>query len=336
MRATSSAAASPLQRRAAGLLAALLLAAAAIHAVPAAAQAWPSRPVRLLVPIPPGGGPDVVARIVSQKLADAFAQPFVVENRVGGNGNLAGDLVAKAAPDGYTLLVGMDSLIAINAHLYGKMPFDPLKDLIPVASLVSNMFVLALNPSVPAKTFPEFLDYARRANPPLNYASGGNGSQHHLTMERLKQRAGIQLVHIPYKGGVPATTATVAGEVSVMMSGTSTAPQIRAGRLRAIAVTGAKRSGLLPDVAAIAEFYPDFEMTQWYGLFAPAGTPEPVLARLRAEVARALASSDVKEKFHGAGGIDAWITTPQEFAAAIRADDAKYSKLVKDIGARVD
>ena len=318
-------------------VAALVMAPLAMRAGDAVAQGLVSggKPMRIVVAFAAGGPVDVPARAIAQRLTDALGQQVIVENIPGAGGLIGADAVAKSAPDGHSMLI-TTSALSIQAASVKKMPFDPLKDLVPVASLVSNMFVLAVNPSVPAKTFTEFLDYARRANPPLNYASGGNGSQHHLTMERLKQRAGIPLVHIPYKGGVPATTATVAGEVSVMMSGTSTAPQIRAGRLRAIAVTGAKRSGLLPDVAAIAEFYPDFEMTQWYGLFAPAGTPETVLARLRAEVARALASSDVKEKFHGAGGIDAWITTPQEFSAAIRADDAKYSKLVKDIGARVD
>jgi tripartite-type tricarboxylate transporter receptor subunit TctC len=260
----------------------------------------------------------------------------VVENRVGGNGNLAGELVAKSPSDGYTLLLGMDSLMVINPHLYAKMPFDPQRDLAPVASLVSNGFFMAVNPSVPARTFPEFIEYARRANPPLQYASGGNGSQHHLTMERLKARAGIDMIHIPYKGGAPATTATVAGEVPVMMSGTSTAPQIKAGRLRALAFTGPQRSRILPEVPAIAEFYPDFVMIQWYGLFAPAGVPEAALARLRAEVNRALILPDIKDKLTNAGGVEPWITTPEEFAAEIRDEYAKYAKLVKDVGAKVD
>jgi len=301
-----------------------------------AAAQFPSKPIRLLVPIPPGGGPDIVARLIAPRLADALGQPVVVENRVGGNGNVAGELVVKSAPDGYTLLLGMDSLMVINPHLYASMPFAPLKDLAPVASLVSNGFFLAVNPSVPAQTFPEFIEYARRANPPLQYASGGNGSQHHLTMERLKARAGISMVHIPYKGGAPATTATVAGEVAVMMSGTSTAPQIRAGRLRALAFTGPRRSAVLPDVPAIAEFYPDFVMVQWYGLFAPAGTAEPVLARLRAEVNAVLVLPEVRERLRNAGGVEPWITAPEEFAAEIRGEYAKYQKLVKEVGAKVD
>src|SRR5437867_2468812 len=205
--------------------------AVALLASGAAAQ-YPSKPVRLLVPIPPGGGPDLVGRLIAARLTDTLGQPVVVENRVGGNGVVAGEAVAKAAPDGYTLLVGMDSLLAINPHLYERMPFDPLSDLAPVASLVSNGFFLVVNPQVPAQNLAEFIEYAKRANPPLQYASGGNGSQHHLTMERLKGRAGIALAHIPYKGGAPATTATVSGEVAAMMSGTSTAPPSKAGRRR--------------------------------------------------------------------------------------------------------
>ncbi len=301
-----------------------------------AAAQYPSRPIRLLVPIPPGGGPDIVARLIAPKLGDALGQPVVVENRVGGNGNLAGELVAKSPADGHTLLLGMDSLMVINPHLYASMPFDPLRDLAPVASLVSNGFFLAVNPSVPARTFPEFIEYARRADPPLHYGSGGNGSQHHLTMERLKMRAGINMVHVPYKGGAPATTATVAGEVAAMMSGTSTAGQIKAGRLRALAFTGPQRSRILPDVPTIAEFYPDFVMIQWYGLFAPAGTPEGVLVRLRAEVNKTLVRPDVREKLSNSGGVEPWITTPEEFAAEIRSEYAKYAKLVKDVGAKVD
>ncbi|MEI6303486.1 MAG: tripartite tricarboxylate transporter substrate binding protein [Betaproteobacteria bacterium] len=301
-----------------------------------AAAQYSSRPIRLLVPIPPGGGPDIVARLIAPKMAEALGQPVVVENRVGSNGNIAGDFVAKSAPDGYTLLLGMDSLIAINPHLYAKMPFDTLKDLAPVASLVSNGFFIAVNPSVPAQTLAEFVEVARRANPPLQYASGGNGSQHHLTMERLKARAGINLVHIPYKGGSPAATATVAGEVAVTMSGTSSAPQIKAGRLRALAFTGKQRSAVMPDVPTVSELYPDFTMVQWYGLFVAAGTPEPVIARLRLEVNKALAQPDVRERLRNAGGVEPWITTPEEFAAEIRSEYAGYGKLVKDLGAKVD
>ena len=297
---------------------------------------YPTRPIRLLVGFPPGGGPDIVARLLAPKLAEALGQPVVVETRVGGTGTLAGEAAAKSTPDGHTLLLGHDGLFVINPHLYRQTPIDPLKDLVPVASLVSNGFFLAINPSLPVHNFTDFIEYARRADPPLQYGSGGNGSQHHLTMERLKARAGINMVHVPYKGGAPATTATVAGEVAAMMSGTSTAGQIRAGRLRAIAYTGPTRSRVLPDVPAIAEFYPDFVMVQWYGLFAPAGTPEAVIARLRAEVDRILMLPDIRDKLSNAGGVEAWITSPEEFVAQIRSEYATYGKLVKQVGAKID
>jgi tripartite-type tricarboxylate transporter receptor subunit TctC len=300
------------------------------------AQTYPSRPIRLIVPIPPGGAPDIAARVLGEKLAQSLGQPVVVESKVGSNGNIAAEFVAKASPDGYTLLLGMDSLLAINPHLYSRMPIDVLRDLVPVASVASNMFVLSINPQLPVKTFPEFIEYARKANPPLAYASGGNGSQHHLTMESLKQRAGIELVHIPYKGGAPATTATVAGEVAAMFAGTSTAPQIKAGRLRALAVTGAKRSEAFPDVPTIGEFYPGFEMEIWLGLFAPTGTPDAVLARLRDDVAKALATQEVRERLANAGGLQPLIMTPAEFTAMIRSDYAKFADLVKRTGAKVD
>jgi tripartite-type tricarboxylate transporter receptor subunit TctC len=312
------------------------LAAALLAGATASLAQYPTRPVRIVVTIPPGGAPDLTARIVGEKLASGLGQPVVIENRPGSNGNIAAELVAKGEADGYTLLLGADSLLTINPHVYSRMPIDVQRDLVPVASLVSNMFVLSVNPSLPVTSFREFIEYARKANPPLNYASGGNGSQHQFMMEALKRRAGINLVHVPYKGGSPATRATVAGEVAAMFAGTSTAPQIKAGRLRALAVTGAKRSHLFPDLPAIGEVYPGYEMTIWLGLFAPAGTPEPVLARLREEVAKALASPDVKEKLNNAGGLQAFATSPAEFAALIRSDYEKYGKLVRDIGVKVD
>src|SRR6267142_4974112 len=216
-----------------------VLAFAALFSLASWAQ-YPSRPIKLIVPIPPGGAPDISARVIGQRLSELVAQPVVVENRPGSNGNIAMDLVAKSAPDGYTLGLLADSMVAINPHLYKEMQTDPLKDLAPVASVVSNQWVLSVNPSVPAKSFKEFIDYARKASPPLAYASGGNGSIHQLAMEMLKQRAGIELVHVPYKGGAPATTATVAGETAAMWAGSSNAPQIKAGRLRALAVSGGK------------------------------------------------------------------------------------------------
>ena len=310
-----------------------------VFAVLVSLNAWaqyPTRPIKLIVPIPPGGAPDISARVVGQRLAELLGQPVVVENRPGSNGNIAMELLAKATPDGYTLALLADSMITINPHLYKEMQTDPIKDLAPVASVVSNQWVLSVNPSVPVKNFQEFIEYARRAKPSLAYASGGNGSIHQLAMEMLKQRAGIDLVHVPYKGGAPATTATVAGEVAAMFSGTSSAPQIKSGKLRALAVTGRHRSELFPDLPTIAEYYPGYEVTIWLGLFSAAGTPQAVLASLHTEVNKLLAEPEIRRKLHAAGGLEPYISAPSEFAALIRVDYNKYGKLVKDMGVTVD
>jgi tripartite-type tricarboxylate transporter receptor subunit TctC len=236
--------------------------------------AVPTRPVTIIVPIPPGGAPDIAARVLADKLGQTLGQPVVVENRAGAERQHRERAGREGAADGYTLGLLADSQIAINPHLY-KMPIDTLRELAPVSPVAVNQFVLTVNPSLPVKTFPEFIEYARKANPPLPYASGGNGSQHHLTMEMLKQRAGIKLLHVPYKGGAPAAAATVAGDTVAMWSGSSNAPQIRAGRLRPLAVSGAQRSPQYPDLPTISEFYPGFENSIWLGLFGPAGIPEP-------------------------------------------------------------
>src|SRR5437764_8891394 len=232
--------------------AAALLLSAAAHAE------FPSRPIHILVTIPPGGAPDIVARVLAEKISPALGQPVIVDNKPAANGNAAAAEVARAAPDGHTLLLGADSLITINPHVYSSVPLDPLKDLTPISSLVSNQFVLSINPKLPPKTFPEFIEYARKANRPLAYASGGNGSQHQLTMEMLKERAGFDMVHVPYKGGAPATAATMSGEVAALFSGTSSAPQIKAGRTRALAVAGAERPPTFPDAPTSRVLYPAF------------------------------------------------------------------------------
>jgi tripartite-type tricarboxylate transporter receptor subunit TctC len=285
---------------------------------------------------PPGGAPDIAARVLGGKLEEALGQPVVVENRAGANGNIAAELVAKAPPDGNTLGLLADSQVTINPHLYGRMQIDTLRDLAPVHTVAMNQFVLAVNAQLPVKDFQEFIELARKSNPPLAYASGGNGSQHHLTMEMLKQRAGINLLHVPYKGGAPAATAAVAGEVAAMWAGSSNVPQMKAGRLKALAVSGARRSALYPELPTIGEFYPGFENSIWLGLFAPAGIPEATLARLRSEIKRALESPEVKQKLNAAGGLEPYVTTPQEFSALIRRDHAKYAKVVKDLGIKLD
>ena len=297
---------------------------------------FPSRPIHILVTIPPGGAPDIVARVVGEKISHTLGQPVVIDNKPAANGNPAAAEVARAAPDGYTLLLAADSLIAINPHVYSKMPLDTLKDLTPVSSLVSNQFVLSINPALPPKTFPQFIEYAKKANPPLAYASGGNGSQHQLTMEMLKERAGFDMIHVPYKGGAPATAATMSGEVAALFSGTSSAPQIKGGRIRALAVAGAKRSPTFPDVPTISEFYPGFENSIWLGLFGPAGMPEDVLERLRTEVRRALEAPEVKASLMGKGSLETLILSPKDFEALIRRDYDKYGNLIKKLGIKVD
>ena len=302
----------------------------------AASAQFPSRPVTILVPIAAGGAPDIAARVIAAKLSESLGQPVIVENRTGANGNVAMDLVAKAAPDGHTLGLLADSQITVNPHLYKSMPLDTLRDLSPVHTVAVNQFVLTVNPQLPVKTFTDFIEYARKARPPLAYASGGNGSQHHLTMEMLKQRAGIDLLHVPYKGGTPAAAAAVAGEVAAVWSGASNAPQIKAGRLRALAVSGARRSPVYPELPTISEFYPGFVTEIWLGLFGPANLPPAVLGRLRDELRKVLENADTKAKLNAVGGLDPFIAPPDEFNAIIRRDYEKYAKVVKDLNLKID
>jgi tripartite-type tricarboxylate transporter receptor subunit TctC len=299
-----------------------------------AAQTYPTHPIRILVTT--GGAPDLISRALGEKLAEALGQPVVVEARTGANGNIAGELVARAAPDGHTLLLCPDSLIVNNPHVYSKMPFDPLKDLVPVALVASSELLLVVNPDKPFKTLPEFVDYAKKANPPLAYGSNGTGGQHHLTMEMLKAQAGIELLHVPYKNAAAAATGALGGEVSILFSGGAAGALVRAGRLRALAVAGPKRLAAFPDVPTIGETYPGFVNSIWLGLCAPRGTPEPVLLKLRTEVNKLLATADMREKFNRAGGLEPLISTPAEFAALIRADYDKYGKLIRALNIRVE
>jgi tripartite-type tricarboxylate transporter receptor subunit TctC len=310
---------------------------AALFAGSALAQQYPNRPIRLVVPSAPGGAPDVLSRALSDKLTAALGQPIVIENRTGAQGNIGADIVAKAAPDGYTLLVGWDSMITINPHVYEKMTYDSMKDLVPVATMSSVEYVLAVNPSVPAKTFPEFIEYAKKSKTPLPYSSIGNGSLHHLAMEMLKTSAGLNLQHIPYKGAVPAATATIAGDTLLTVASTGASPHFKSGRLRPLAAMGAKRNPDFPELPPVGEFYPGSDITSWVGLFAPAGTPEPIVARLRNEINKLLATPEMKERFNrGGGGLNPFITTPAQFAALLKSDYAKYGKAVKAIGLKID
>ena len=300
-----------------------------------AAAQYPAKPITFLVSNL-GGAPDLTARLIGQRLGEVFQQPVLIEPRPGSNGVIASDIVAKYAPNGYTFIFGPESNVVINPHLYAKMPFNALKDLIPVASAYKSNFVLAINPSVPARNLQQFVEYAKKANPSLSYASGGNGSQHHLLMEMLKTRAGIDLMHVPYKGGSGATMAAVAGDVAVLFAGPSIISQVRSGQLRAIAVSGEKRSSVLPDVPTIAETYPGHSMNPWGGLFGPAGTPAAVIARLRTEMNKVLAQPDIPDKMDNMGGLMPFVTTPEELSVLIRNQYASYGKIIKSIGATLD
>ena len=320
-----------------GLARFVLAAAVVMSATAALAQSYPSRPIRMILAFPPGGATDIIARTVGQPLAARLGQPVVVDNRPGSNGNVAAELVAKSRPDGHTLLLGSDSLVGINPHLYAKMPIDPLKDLIPVATLVANQLVLAVNPSlVPVKDLPGFVAFVRHASAPMFYGSIGNGSQHHLAMEMLKRRAGINLTHVPYKGGGPAGIAVMSGEVAAMFGGGSVVPLVRSGQLRALAVSSRRRSAALPDLPTIAEFYPGFEVTIWQGLMAPAGTPQAIVETLRREVNTILTQPEVAERLISSGSGEPSITTLDEFAAMIRRDHENYGKVIREIGVKVD
>jgi tripartite-type tricarboxylate transporter receptor subunit TctC len=315
----------------------LLACACALAALaPAVAQTYPTRPIKLLVSFPPGGASDLIARVFGAALSERIGQPVVVENRPGANGNMAGEAAAHAAADGYTLLLGPSALFAINPHLYAKMAIDPLKDLLPVASLVENELVLAANPALTAgMDFRGFVELARKSQPPLFYASIGNGSEHHLSMELLKRAAGIDLTHVPYKGGGPAALGVIAGNTAAMFGGGSVVPLIKSGQLHALAVTGARRSKVLPDLPAIAEVYPGYEVTLWQGLFAPVGTPDAVVERLRKEAAIVRVLPEVAQKIANAGAGEPWVATDAEFAAQIRADNEKFGKVIETIGAKI-
>lgn len=288
------------------------------------------------MPNPPGGATDTLARLVAPKLGEALGQPLIVDNRPGSNGNLASELASKAAPDGYTLYLAADAQIVIGPHLYATMPLDTLKDLAPVATLVSTQMMLVARAELPATNLQEFIELARRTNPPLPYASIGNGSQHHLVMEMLKQRAGIDLLHVPYKGGGPAMTALLGNQVAAMFGGNSVTGQVKGGKVRALAVAGKQRSSAFPDLPRLADLYPGLEVTPWLALFAPVGLPAGVLARVRADTNRLLADEEMRAGIRKLGGLDPYVTTPDEFSALLRAEYARYGEIVKSVGARID
>jgi tripartite-type tricarboxylate transporter receptor subunit TctC len=311
--------------------------AAALPFAPAVAQTYPSKPIRLFVSYPPGGASDLIARVIGQPLSERLGQPIVIENRPGATGNIAGDAVAHAEPDGYTIFLGPSALFAINPHLYARMPIDPLKDLLPVASLVQNALVLAANPTISAgKDFRQFIEMARASNPPLFYASIGNGSEHHLAMELLKRAAGVDLTHVPYRGGGPAAIGVIAGDTAAMFGGGSVVPLIKSGQLRGLAVSGPQRSPLLPDLPTIGEIYSGYEVTLWQGLFVPVGTPPAIVEKLATEASVVRALPDVAQKLAAAGSGEPLVMTHAEFVARIRSDYEKFGKVIKSIGAKVE
>lgn len=302
----------------------------------AVAQPYPSQPIRLVLGLPPGGAADIVARLVGQALEQRLGQPVVIENKPGSGSNIAADFVAKSRPDGYTLMVAPDSLFTINPHLYRTMPIDPLKDLTPVASLVINQLVLVVSPTLAVKDLPDFVALAQHSNPPLFYSSFGNGTQSHLAMEMLKQQAKMNFVHVPYRGGVAAAMAVMAKDVSANFGGGGVFPMVQSGQLRALGVAGPQRMRQLPDVPSISEFYPDYQATLWQGLFAPAGTPQDVIARLRSAISDVLSQKSFADKLSSTGSGEPYPSTPTEFATRIDSDYQKYGKLIRSIGVKID
>jgi len=298
----------------------------------ALAQSYPTRAIKLVVPSSPGGGTDIVARILGQKLSEQLGQQFVVENRAGAGTVIGNDAVAKSAPDGYTLLMGLSTL-AINPSMYAKLPYDALRDFAPISQSVSACNILILHPSVPAKTVVELIALARAKPGSLTFGSAGMGTNPHLSGELFKSLARIDMVHVPFKGSGQSIISQLAGEIAANFPSVPTAmPYVKAGRLRGIGVTTLKRVEVLPDVPSIAEAgLPGYEATQWFGLLAPAGTPRPIIDRLYQESSRALRSADMKERMT-AEGLEVVGGTPEEFASYIRSETEKWTQVIKAAG----
>ena len=304
---------------------------------PVAAADYPAKPIRIVVPFPPGGTTDILARAVAQKLSEAWSQQVIVDNRPGAGGNIGAELVAKAPPDGYTLVMGTVGTHAINPSLYAKMPYDHVKDFAPVILVAGVPNVLVVNPSLPLHSVRELIDYAK-ANPgKLNFASSGNGTSIHLSGELFKTMAGVQMTHVPYKGSAPALGDLMGGQVQLMFDNLpSSLALIKAGKLRALAVTSTERAAALPDVPTMAESgLPGYEASSWFGVLAPAGTPHEIVAKLNGAIAAWLATPEAKEKLLAQGAIAAG-GTPEAFAKHIDVETAKWAKVVKASGAKID
>jgi tripartite-type tricarboxylate transporter receptor subunit TctC len=309
----------------------------ALHAGAAHAQAYPTKPVRMIVGFPPGGGTDILARIVAQKLSDAWGQQIVVENRPGASATIGANAVARSAPDGYTLLMGQLTSNAIAPALYPKLPYDALRDLVPITLVGTSPNVLVVNPAVPAKSLAELVANAKAQPGRLTYASSGPGSLQHIAAELFKSMAGVDLVHVPFKGSGQAIVDLVAGQVDMNFDAIPpTIQHIRSGKLRPLAVTSARRASGLMDVPTIAESgYPGYDLTTWWGLFAPTGTPNDVLERVHADSSAALRNPEVRERFGGLS-VEPGGGSRSEFAGYVREEVAKYDKLVKQLGIKVE
>jgi len=310
-----------------------LVAAVPAFATPVVAQEYPAKPVRVLVGFAPGGGIDSSARAFAPALGAALGKPVIVENRPGAGSNIAAEIAAKAAPDGYTLLLGSIASLAINPSLYGKLSFDPARDFAPIAQTGTMSNIIVVHPVVPAKTLKEFVALAKRSPGQITYATPGAGSSAHLSGELLKKVAGIDIVAVPYKGGGQAVVDSLAGHVPVFFASVPVViTHVAAGRLKAIAVTTGKRAAAMPDVPTVAEAgYPGCQIDNWYGLVAPAGTPRAVIDRLNREVTVVLLTQDVVTRIRELGH-DTATSTPEQFGALIRSENAKWAKVVKEIG----
>lgn len=321
------------------LMAALALVLGAAVSSPAGAQAWPAKPVRIVVPFPPGGGLDFFVRVVAQRLQDkdSLGQQMVVENRPGASGMIGAESVAKAAPDGYTVLFSTAAEISINQHLYSKMTYDPVKDLAPVSYAAHTALLLSVHPSVPARSLKELIALAKARPGALNYASVGTGSSHHLSGELLKSSAQIEIVHIPYRGGGPAVIDMVGGQVSMGFIGLAgSLSYARAGKLRPIAVTGNNRSEMATSIPTFVELgFPAMDIVSWYGVLYPARTAPEIVARMSGEVARVVHNPEVKARLLRQG-VEVVGTTPEQFANFIRSEVARYGKIVRESGAKLD
>jgi tripartite-type tricarboxylate transporter receptor subunit TctC len=294
------------------------------------AQSYPAKPIRLIVPFPPGGSTDILGRTLGQKLTEAWGQPVIIDNRGGAGGIIGADMAAKSTADGYTLLMGHIGTLAVSVSLYSKLPYDPAKDFAPVSLVAIVPNVLVVHPSVPATTVAELIAYAR-ANPgKLNYSSGGNGSAAHLAMEYFKLQTKTDIVHVPYKGTAPSITDLIAGQVSLTMTGAPVVmPHVQAGRLRALGVSSTRRIGALPQIPTIAESgVPGFDATQWYGVVAPSGSPRDIIAKLSAEIRKIMQSKEMKERLNLEGAI-AMPTTPEQFGAHIQSEIKRWATVVK-------